>query len=248
MATTSTAWRPEIDQYTIKFLVGIIALFLPVVELLLSHGDITSISQSYWYPDSHWTRNVFVGSLFAIAALLAGYNGSSSEQLWPGKLAALAAVLISIFPCNCGVDAHEIVKGIHAASAGVMFAVLAWFCWDFIRRAKTKLKDVRRTAAGRRIVIYKACGIGMIIAIALFVTHAVTQVEQLIFWGETFGLMSFGISWLTASRKFPGITHPSERQSMFGLGTAQPQAQTTPSPPAPAAAGASLKQDPPATT
>jgi hypothetical protein len=221
MATTPTTWPPEINQYTIKFLIGFVALSLPVVELVLSRGAITSISESYWYPDSHWSRNIFVGSLFAIAALLAGYNGTSSKQLWLGKVAALAAVLISMFPCNCGDDAHEIVKGVHAASAGIMFAVLAWFCWDFIERAKTKLTDDRKTAASRRIVIYGACGVGMVIAIALFVAHIVTKEERLIFWGETFGLVSFGLSWLTASHKLPGITHPSEKETLFGFGPAQ---------------------------
>ncbi len=220
MATTRTTWPPEINQYTIKFLIGFVALSLPVVELVLSRGAITSISESYWYPDSHWSRNIFVGSLFAIAALLAGYNGTSAKQLWLGKVAAVAAVLISIFPCNCRDDTHEIVKGVHAASAGIMFAVLAWFCWDFIERAKTKLNDDRKAAAGRRIVIYRACGVGMVIAIALFVVHAFTKEERLIFWGETFGLVSFGVSWLTASHKLPGITHPSEKEALFGVGPA----------------------------
>ena len=73
-----------------------------------------------------------------------------------------------MFPCNCGLDEHEIVKGLHGAAAGVLFAVLAWFRWDFIERAKTKLNDDRKTAASRRIVIYRACGIGMLIAIAPF--------------------------------------------------------------------------------
>jgi hypothetical protein len=218
MATTPSTWPPEIDQYTIKFLVGFVALSLPVIELVLSRGEITSISQSYWYPDSHWSRNIFVGSLFAIAALLAGYNGTSPMQLLFGKVAALAAVLISMFPCNCGDEAHEIVKGVHAASAGILFAVLAWFCWDFIERAKKKLHDDRRTAATRRIWIYRACGVGMIIAVALFVAHVVTKQEPLIFWGETFGLVSFGVSWLTASHKLPGITHPSEKETLFGVG------------------------------
>ena len=196
-AATTPPWRPEINQYTIKFLIGLVAVMLPVVEYAISLGRITSISESYWYldstryPDSYWSRNIFVGSLFAIAALLGGYNGTSSKQLWFGKLAAAAALLIANFPCNCGDDAHESLKGVHGASAGVMFAVLAWFCWDFIERAKTKLHDARKTAASRRIIIYRGCGIGMLVAIALFVWHALlpnpgdTNSERLIFWEIT---------------------------------------------------------------
>jgi hypothetical protein len=105
---------------------------------------------------------------------------------------------------------------VHSASAGVMFAVLAWFCWDFIERAKPKLHDARHQAAARRIVMYRACGLGMLAAIALFVAHAVTGQERLVFWGETLGLGSFGVSWLTASLKLPGLTHISEREALFG--------------------------------
>jgi len=221
-AAARTPWPPEINQYTIKFLIGLVALLLPGVEVILSRGAITSISESYWYLDSYWSRNVFVGSLFAIAALLAGYNGTSSKQLWFGKVAALAAILIANFPCECGNSAHEILKGVHGVSAGVLFAVLAWFCWDFIQRAKTKLHDVRRTAARRRIVIYEACGAGMLAAIALFVAHFFfPEKESLILWGETFGLVSFGLSWLAASHKLPVITHPSERESVVGVGGAR---------------------------
>ena len=234
-SATTAPWRPEINQYTIKFLIGLVALMLPVVEYAISYGKITSISQSYWYldstryPDSYWSRNIFVASLVAIAALLSSYNGTSSKQLWFGKVAAAAALLIANFPCNCGDDAHESVRGVHGASAGVMFAVLAWFCWDFIERAKTKLHDARKTAASRRIRIYKACGLGMLVAIALFVVHALlpnprdTDSERLIFWGETFGLVSFGVSWLTASHKVRGITHSSERQTVFGMGPPRPE-------------------------
>jgi hypothetical protein len=214
---------PEIDQYTIKFLIGFVSLMLPIVEYALTGGHIQSISESYWYPHSLWSRNILVGSLIAIAALLAAYNGTSRTQLFMGKAAAIAAVLIAMFPCACGLDSQEIVKGVHSASAGVMFAVLAWFCWDFINRAKEKLHDARRAAAGRRIVIYRICGIGMIIAVALFIAHAFIECELLILAGETLGLISFGVSWLTASHKLPGITHPSERQTMFGLDKLRPE-------------------------
>ena len=222
-AVIRASWPPEINQYTIKFLIGLLALLLPVVEVILTRGVTTSISESYWYPDSYWSRNVFVGSLFAIAALLSGYNGTSSKQLLFGKVAALAAILIANFPCKCGNSAIELFKSVHGVSAGVLFAVLAWFCWDFIQRAKTKLHDVRRTAASRRIVICKACGIGMLAAIALFIAHFLffPDEELLILLGETFGLVSFGLSWLTASHKLPGITHASERESVVGVGPAR---------------------------
>ena len=226
----SAPFPPEINQYTIKFLIGFVALALPVVELLLSRGTISSISASYWYDaGGPWPRNIFVGALFAIAALLASYNGTSEMQLVLGKAAAVAAVVIAMFPCYCGDMTHEIISGVHGAAAGVMFAVLAWFCWDFIHRAKTKLHDNRRTGAKRRIGIYSTCGVGMLIAVVLFIAHAVLPKnesnEYLVFWGETFGLVSFGVSWLTASRKLPGTASGSDKQPMFGFGPARAEGQ-----------------------
>jgi hypothetical protein len=49
----------------------------------------------------------------------------------------------------------------------------------------------------------------------LFAIHEISADDALIFWGETIGLMSFGISWLTASRMMPVITRPEERQRLF---------------------------------
>jgi len=61
----------------------------------------------------------------------------------------------------------------------------------------------------------------MVVAIALFVLHFLTKDERLVFWGETVGLVSFGISWMTArvtSFLCPVITAPSEKQTMFAFG------------------------------
>ena len=55
---------------------------------------------------------------------------------------------------------------------------------------------------------------GMIVSIGLFIASAVGGDEVLVFWGETVGLVSFGISWLTASRVLPLITLPSERERL----------------------------------
>jgi hypothetical protein len=52
-----------------------------------------------------------------------------------------------------------------------------------------------------------------------------------VLWSETVGLVSFGVSWLTASRVLPGITEPQERQHLV-VATSR---QATPAAPAAAA-------------
>ena len=203
--------RPEIDNYTIKFLIGAIALSLPLIEFALTRGSITSISASFWFEPGVWPRSVLVGFLFAITAFLLAYNGTTETEMWLGKGASLAAAGIALFPCGCGNPEREIIPHVHSISTGVMFGVLSGFCWIFLRRAWAK----GHPQAKARATIYALCGLGMIGSILLFIASAIKNGEALIFWAETVGLVSFGISWLTASHVIPVITRSSERQMLF---------------------------------
>ncbi len=203
--------RPEIDQYTIKFLIGAIAFSLPWIELALTGGSITSISASFWFDAGPWPRDVFVGFLFAISAFMLAYNGLSEPEMWLAKIASLAALGVAMFPCQCGDLTREIIPRVHLISAASMFAVLACFCYIFYRRARAK----GHPEANWRAAIYSVTGVGMLIAMALFLYYAVSKREALVLWGETLGLVSFGIAWLTASRVIPGITPRWERQALF---------------------------------
>ena len=202
--------RPEIDEYAIKFIVGVIALSLPWIEIGLTKGSITSISASFWESDP-WPRNFLVGFLFAIAAFLLAYNGKCEVEMWLAKIASLAALGVAMFPCGCDVPSREIIPHVHTISAAVMFVVLAAFCYIFMRRARAK----GHREARWRARIYLGCATGMIASFVLFAIHEISADDALIFWGETIGLMSFGLSWLTASRMVRVITRPQERQRLF---------------------------------
>lgn len=227
--------RPEIDEYTIKFLVGAIALSLPVIELILTRGSITSISESFWIPDPEiWPRNFFVGFLFAIAAFLLAYNGKSEGEMWLGKAACVSAFGVAMFPCACGRSAAEIIRGAHFWFAAILFVVLGCFCVIFLHRAQAK----GHREALRRAGIYRLCGLGMVVALVLFVVRAFTDREALVFWAETLGLVSFGLSWLTASKVLPGITEANERRSLV-VRTATAQTPVSPASPTAGAVGGS---------
>jgi len=69
METTPNNWRPEIDQYTIKFLIGFVACRCQcrvVLSVVLSHFNKPVVLVSR----KPLVAQLFVGSLFAIAALL----------------------------------------------------------------------------------------------------------------------------------------------------------------------------------
>jgi hypothetical protein len=218
MSLFSNPRRPEFDQYTIKFTVGAIAFSLPWIELVLTNWSITSISDSFWFGvgsssglwPGPWARNVFVGLLFAIAAMLFSYNGDSALQMWLGKTAAICAILISMYPCKCQIH-EEILVHVHMGAAGVMFAILGVFCIIFWQHANQK----KSHEAKRRKFIYAACCLGMVLTLVLFVLHSITKDEVLVLYAETIGLASFGISWLTASRVFPFVAAKHERNQLI---------------------------------
>ncbi|MBD3789143.1 MAG: hypothetical protein IE885_02035 [Campylobacterales bacterium] len=129
--------RLEIDHRMIKLLIGIIAITLANATSIFSHHTILSISESYHY--GGWARDVFVGSLFAIATFMAAYNGFSQTEMLLSKAAAVAALGVAMFPCECGFH-DEVIPKVHAISAATMFLILALLCYVFYQRAMKKKK------------------------------------------------------------------------------------------------------------
>ena len=206
----STPAKQEIDQRTMKLLVGLMALTLANLTSFFSNVSITSISASYYQVG--WSETIFVGFLFAIAAFLAAYNGQSRTEMLFSKVAGVAALGVALFPCGC--DGHdEIIKHVHAGSAAAMFLVLTYFCWLFYARAKAKGHTEAKVRAG----IYAVCGFAIVLSIVAIVAYSMLSTEtqasmpRFVFYGERTGLWAFALSWLTASRVLPGLSAPQER-------------------------------------
>ena len=212
--------RPEIDHRTLKLLVGLIALTLANLTSFFAGKGLTSISAAYY--ETGWSQTIFLGFLFAIAAFLLAYNGLSRSEMVLSKIAAVAALGVALFPCDC--DGHdEIIPHVHFGSAAVMFSILAWFCHVFYLRARAK----GHVEAKRRAAIYALCGIAIVASIAAIVFDTLagsalsSKIPRLVFYCERTGLVAFGVSWLTASRVLPVLTSRSERFSPFGAGATQ---------------------------
>ena len=209
-----TPRRPEIDEHTIKLIVGIIALTLGILTTWFAGTTLTSISASYYHPG--WSQSIFIGFLFATAAFLLAYNGNSTAEMIASKIAAVAALGVALFPCAC--DEHQVkVPFVHPGSAAVMFLVLTYFCYCFFRRARAKPHREAKVRAG----IYAVCGGVMVLSlVALAVDHfaggILRQFDRwLTYHGEFASLTAFGVSWLTASRTIPGLTRKDERFSVL---------------------------------
>jgi uncharacterized membrane protein YiaA len=205
----------EINHHTTRLIVGVIAVSLAFLTNLLSGGEIDSISASYHFGGI--TRDIFVGFLFAIAAFLLSYNGRCLHEAVLSKVAAFSALGVALFPCGCNGTYDEIIPSVHGTSALVMFLILAYFCNSFYQRASKK----EHKEAMIRAKIYAISGFVIIGSILLLFLDALlgnaisTKLDRLVFYCEAAALVAFGISWLTASRVFPLITHPDERQSIL---------------------------------
>jgi len=205
--------RVEIDHHTMKLIVGVIAISLATLTSFFAETPIQSISASYY--EGGWSRNIFVGFLFAISAFLLAYNGKSTSEMVLSKTAAIAAMGVAMFPCKCG-DHPEIIPYVHGISAVVMFVILAIFCYIFFQRANGK----GHFQAKLRAVIYAFCGIVIVTSILIIAIDNFTggiissKINRLIFFCEAAALIAFGIAWLSASRILPLITSGKERLSL----------------------------------
>lgn len=216
----------EIDGRALKFLVGLIALSLASVTSFLTEHQIQSISASYH--EGGWSRDYFVGSLFAIAAFLFAYNGRIKLELYMSKVASFAALGVALFPCGCD-DRAQIIPNVHYVSAGLMFITLAIFCWAFYARA------IRRghKEAVYRARIYLACGILIVASVCLLALDMIaghplsSRMDRFVFWMEATALVAFGVSWLVAGKVLPGLTNTQERYHIIDKSMNQPDKPAT---------------------
>ncbi len=207
--------RSEIDHHTIKLVVGVMTLSLASLTNFFADIPIQSISASYH--EGGWSRDIFVGFLFAVSAFLVAYNGHSSREMVLSKIAAVAALGVALFPCECE-NYEQIIPGVHGTSAAVMFVILAVFCYGFYHRALGK----GHPQAKLRAYIYAVCGITIVVSILVLAIDNLlndvisSRIVRLTFYGECAGLVAFGVSWLTASRALPLITSEEEWLPPFG--------------------------------
>ncbi len=218
---SSKPFRAEINEHTSKLIIGLIALSLAIFVRFISDKPLHSISASYH--EGYWSRDIFVGCLFAVSAFLLSYNGKATHQriqMLMSKIGAIAALGVALFPCKCVIH-DEIIKGVHGLSTATMFLVLTVFCGFFAYSAWKKYKIFGYWRPLLRVSVYLLCASIMLTSILIiFIDHILdnafsSEISTLIFNAEAAALMAFGIAWLTTSQFLPWITDEIERFSFF---------------------------------
>jgi membrane-associated phospholipid phosphatase len=201
--------------------VGIIALTLPfalaagsILAALLSPGHHLphpllqrSISDYYYTP----MRNLYVGSLWSIAAFLASTRGYDLRDEITGYLAAACALGVAVCPSfnprSNSYTPQDFAFGlIHTAFAGLMYLVLAYVCIFLFRKSSperpfTHRKRDRNRIYGASGLIMVACMIAMV-SLTILTTVERRHPSHWLFWCESLALCAFGVAWLTKGEGF----------------------------------------------
>lgn len=191
---------------------GWLGMLLPWIVLVLSlsfgYGFPDSISATYYLSPCITPFMIILG---AAGILLICYKGYDKQDDIVCTLTGIFGLFICIFPCS-NLDMYEagfiadyvgtfnlpyVVSGwIHNISAVFFFLLLAYNSFFLF----TKGSDNPTENKKKRNIIFRVCGIGMIVSLVLIVPVSIFEI-----WGgtwivEAIALAFFGISWLTKSQ------------------------------------------------
>jgi hypothetical protein len=221
MFRASDSHDPVVLSYlTLRKAVGIVALGLPFAMAIpwwiLRHELEISIS-SYYYTGM---RNLFVGSLCAIAVFMLCARGYDQKDEIAGTCASLCALGVAFLPTapDRGATHRQLDIGVvHYTFAAVLFSFLAYFCLILFKTtAKNREPTPQKILRNR---IYTICGYVIIVSILLIVISKVVGIPRAfgsigpVFYFESVALIAFGIAWLTKGETFLKDAEPAARTS-----------------------------------
>ncbi len=212
MLIAPRAKNPVVLSYlALRKAVGAVALALPFALAIpwwfLRDRAIESSISSYYYTGM---RNLFVGSLCAIAMFMLCARGYDRKDEIAGILSSIFALGVAFFPTKPDVGATSVQKQVgwvHYTFAALLFFTLAYFCLVLFKMtAKDRVVTPQKE---KRNVVYTVCGWVIIASIALIVLfNFVLKIDYVIgtigpvFCFETTSLLAFGLAWLVKGETF----------------------------------------------
>ncbi len=193
-------YNDQVHSYlALRKTVGWIGILLPFV-LVLGHvtvfggkAPLRNISV-YYYTGM---RDIFVGAICAIALFLFFYKGYDRWDNIAGNFAGVFALGIAFFP-TVKEGPNDWVATVHYYSAACFFITLALFSLFLFTRGEARPSVMKK----RRNLIYRICGIIMLISMAAVETFFLFlykdyENSRFVLIAETVTLIAFGVSWLT---------------------------------------------------
>ncbi len=219
MQTSPKAERPEVLSYlALRKAVGIVAVSLPFVlaiPWLIVRGMLEPSISDYYYTAM---RNLFVGSLCAIAMFQLACRGFDRRDEIAGIFSAVCALGVAFFPTArslpvLGAPVHpKLIGYIHYTFAALLFLALAYFCLALFKMTAADKIVTRQKMQRNRV--YTVSGYAILASIGaiafikiLEIAHVISDAPSLGPFGTTFifettSLVAFGIAWLIKGETF----------------------------------------------
>ncbi len=202
----------------LRTLLGVIGLSLPLTLLLggwmLGIEARASISHYYYTP----LRDVFVGSMVALALFLVTYRaplqpaGRRAEDEIIARIAGIGALMVAFFPTvaseACGVRGGNWINAVHTVGSVLFLGGAGLLCLVFARAGD--VFDIRLPR--RRLIrrIHLLCGITILGTEGLLIAEWILREKfgvlvcavwpNVIFGLETVSVTAFALSWLMRAR------------------------------------------------
>lgn len=196
----------------IRNLCGLLGMILPWIALF-SAGIAEHPSSEWWWSISatYYQSPALVGVLVPAAIVLISYIGYEDVDNWVTGLSGLFGLGIVLFPCKVSWIADGTLVGffqvpieishiIHTGCAAMFFLLIALnsiFLFTKSGPVQTPRKKIRN-------IIYRVCGIGMLVLeVAFVIVRLVGAPGYTVMILEILLLSLFGFAWLVKGRAFP---------------------------------------------
>jgi hypothetical protein len=190
----------QVHSYlSLRRAVGWIGILLPFVlvagNIIIFSGNGILQNMSVYYHTG--MRDIFVGSICAIALFLFFYRGYDMWDDISADIAGVFALGVAFFP-TVKDGPWDWVARVHFYSAAGFLVILALISIFLFTRGE----ENPTTMKNRRNMIYRTCGIVMLLALAsievfFLFFDGMYSGSKFVLIAETVTLMAFGISWLT---------------------------------------------------
>ncbi|QEG00470.1 hypothetical protein Mal15_45400 [Stieleria maiorica] len=195
----------------IRRAVGISGFLLPIV--LGPIGWLAGIPfqdniSSYYHTAM---RDIFVGTMCAIAVFLLCYRGHDWIENWTANVGSAAAFGVALFPLDPGSDPllqRSLIGYMHTISGGVFFLTLACYSlYHFPRSTRDPVES--EPHPWERNFIYRSSGLVILFSMAAMGAYLffapISLKQQLnrfnfLFWMEWIAVWAFASAWLTKGR------------------------------------------------
>lgn len=234
-AATSLSQRTDssvVHLKTLRRAIGFVAVALPITLVVgenvrdLMLGPVANVGRvaietsisAYFHTGM---REVFVGSLCAVAMFLICYRGPQRWDALAANIAGFSLLLVAVFPTpersREATDTGELIDSVtlfsterladpafvgyvHFGAAAIFFTTLALMSlFLFTKTDQMELTPEKRS----RNRVYVACGVIILACVVLiaigklFLSDQFAYETRLVFCLETVAVMAFGFSWLT---------------------------------------------------